>query len=354
MTRLEVSKDDCILVVAPHPDDECIGVGGLLTLFHNQCDVWLLSDGCQGRGDKSPFEIRKKRMQEFADEMQYLQPHNFRMFGLEDGTLRNSQDALLDIDMSCYTKIFVTGIDDVHMDHIAAYYMIQRAVCKQQLQNVKVYQYEISEPLHNVTHVLDITEVMEEKKQLISFHKTQLDIYDYHRMAESINAYRASIYRLRNSYIEAFAEAPVLDEQGLEEQKLFAVQKRLQRQIQEQKIYDLWLELELSGTTIADYLLKRGYKRIGIYGYSNFAKRLLQELKRNLGLTIACVIDQHGAQKSESGVMVITPEQYNGNADVIVVAVPYYFDEVQTCLNRLGIYNIISLEKLLFIIKENL
>lgn len=354
MTRLEISKDDHILVVAPHPDDECIGTGGLLTLFHNQCDVWLLSDGCQGRGDKSPIEIREKRKQEFLDEMRYLQPHDFRMFGLEDGTLRNHQDFFNDIDLSSYTIIFVTGKDDVHMDHIAAYYMVQRAIRKQQLREVKVYQYEISEPLHNVTHVFDITRVIQEKKQLISFHKTQLDLYDYCIMAESINAYRAAIYRLRNSYIEAFSEALIFSEQSPEEQKLFAVQKRLQRQIQEQKIYDLWLELELSGVTIAAYLLKQGYRRIGVYGYSNFAKRLLQELKRNGEVNVACVVDQHGAQKSEHGVTVITPEQFDGQVDIVVVAIPYYFNEVQICLNQRGFHNVISLEKLLFSIKDNI
>lgn len=46
---LSVSNQDKIVIIAPHPDDECIGTGGLLALYPTLCDVIVLTDGRQGQ-----------------------------------------------------------------------------------------------------------------------------------------------------------------------------------------------------------------------------------------------------------------------------------------------------------------
>lgn len=47
-----IDKEDKILIVAPHPDDESIGCGGLLALYGKQCDVRLLTDGRRGKSEQ--------------------------------------------------------------------------------------------------------------------------------------------------------------------------------------------------------------------------------------------------------------------------------------------------------------
>ena len=46
--KLSIKENDKILVIAPHPDDECIGVGGVLSLYPELCTVILLTNGSRG------------------------------------------------------------------------------------------------------------------------------------------------------------------------------------------------------------------------------------------------------------------------------------------------------------------
>ena len=43
-----IDSEDKIAIIAPHPDDECIGVGGILSLYPELCDVFVLTDGRYG------------------------------------------------------------------------------------------------------------------------------------------------------------------------------------------------------------------------------------------------------------------------------------------------------------------
>jgi len=48
MKHLDFTSSDRLLVVAPHPDDESIGCGGLLLKHADKCDVAVLTDGRHG------------------------------------------------------------------------------------------------------------------------------------------------------------------------------------------------------------------------------------------------------------------------------------------------------------------
>ena len=64
--ELIFSKDDRIAVIAPHPDDECLGASAPLLLVPDQTDVFVLTDGSHGNRER-PFEeeaeVRKKQFE---------------------------------------------------------------------------------------------------------------------------------------------------------------------------------------------------------------------------------------------------------------------------------------------------
>lgn len=109
---LSIKETDKILIVAPHPDDECIGAGGILALHPDLCTVIVLSDGRLGQGNMLPDETRKARKCEFIKEMLLAGIKDYKMLEYQDGTLLQHTDCLADIDLSCFHKIFVTGMHD--------------------------------------------------------------------------------------------------------------------------------------------------------------------------------------------------------------------------------------------------
>ena len=66
---LVIKETEKILIVAPHPDDESIGTGGLLSLYSNQCDVIVMTDGRYGNTEIPPDQMREIRKKEFCQAM---------------------------------------------------------------------------------------------------------------------------------------------------------------------------------------------------------------------------------------------------------------------------------------------
>ena len=97
MQILTIKSNDRILIVAPHPDDECIGAGGILALYPQMCTVLVLTDGGQGQGDVPPEKERKIRKCEFYAEMRELGIKRYQMLDYEDGTLMRHTDCMLNI-----------------------------------------------------------------------------------------------------------------------------------------------------------------------------------------------------------------------------------------------------------------
>lgn len=340
MNELTVTDSDKILIIAPHPDDESIGVGGLIIKYPKQCDVWVLTDGRYGiigESSQHSYEIRKK---EFIHAMEYAGVNSYKMFDIEDGTLSEHDTLLYDVDLSKYSKIFVTNSEDNHIDHRFAFKIIVNAMIEQNLMETALYQYEITEPLQHATHYFDITDSFQYKKELIYLYESQREPLNYIELSKSINSYRAVALSKNHSYFESYL---YVDLKNLDINNTFDyVESKLQKHILICKIQDIWLQNIYNKKYVSEYLLKWGWTKIAIYGYGKLGKILYKDISSDKRITIEYIIDQR-VQDKELPIHFVKLNSNMEKVDVIIVTAIFDYNAISKELKALGHQNIISL-----------
>lgn len=181
-------EEDSIAVIAPHPDDESLGTAGVLLLAPEKTDVFVLTDGSHGNPTRSKEEEAAIRKQQFEAVMEYVKPRTYFWFGYEDSLLDTFPQAVCEIDFTNYTKIFLPWQESLHCDHRAAAAMCMDAI-RQQNAKAECYSYEVTAPFRDPTHYIDISDLAEQKRKMICFHKDQIH---HERIALSLNAFRAA------------------------------------------------------------------------------------------------------------------------------------------------------------------
>lgn len=344
MRVLTLTKQDKILIIAPHPDDECIGTGGILCLYPEICDIVVLTDGAVGQGDIKLDECRKIRREEFRQEMQCLGIDRYRFLDFPDGNLMQYIDCLNNYDLSPYTKIFVTGSRDNHADHTAAYLCLIHALQFQGVSDVEVYLYEVHNPLEDVSHYLDITDCIDKKLELIRKHVSQLVTVPYDRYALISSEYRALQNRMNGHYIEVYS---LIQPDAIIDQQRVSLENELQKFKQFYRTLTKWMYLS-SFIDIADILLDMGITSYAIYGYAELGKILRKKMDESRhSIELLYVLDKKIDQDPDGNLNFYYPGNEPFKAEIIIVTAIYYYEEIENELQAYGYKSIISLEKLI-------
>lgn len=341
MEFLSIGKKEKVLIIAPHPDDECIGVGGILCKYPHNCTVALLSMGEQGQGKERLDYTRGIREQEFIEEMKLAGIDDYQFLNYPDGQLLFHLNMLDDFDLSKYSKIFVTSNKDNHPDHTAAYICLTNALRKQN-HNAEVYAYEIHNPLANPTHCLDITADMKKKEELISAHRSQIDVFPYDKYAYIAGLYRGMLLRNPNALYEVY-ELVNLDEK---EEGFDNVEK--EKEIQKFKqfywVLTRWIELKDQGSSVLDGI--KDYSKVAVYGYAEMGKLLTKEIEKNNKFKLMYIFDKKYYGKDG----VVYPAPDIEKPDCVIVTAIASFDVIKKELEMNGYKNVISLKEL--VVKE--
>ena len=188
--KMTIEANKNILVVAPHPDDESIGCGGLLKLYGKQTDILLLTDGRKGGCSycNNETELIQLRKEEFLSAAEYAGVRHTFFLNIPEGTLRKSYQTIKNFSFSNYDYIFVPNKYESHHDHADTFTMIKKCIKR---NKQKLFQYEVWTPLRYPTHYLDITDVMDHKEFMIGKYKSQLEAVDYPGRIKGLNRYRA-------------------------------------------------------------------------------------------------------------------------------------------------------------------
>ncbi len=152
-----LTRDAPILVLAPHPDDECLGCGAVLAACAKRgvpAHVALLTNGAlshPGSLSWSPHRVAARRALEAQHAMQRLglKPHALWQLRMRDGALLLNRRAMRDAAMQLtrlvrrlrVRTLFVAWRHDPHPDHAAAALVADEV--RARLPNVRVLEFPV-------------------------------------------------------------------------------------------------------------------------------------------------------------------------------------------------------------------
>lgn len=205
MNNLIINKGDKILVVAPHPDDEMLGCGGVLIKHAKQSDVLLITDGRYGFFENSsecqPEKVAEIRKKEFISVMGKLGVNRYICLDIHNESLTESIPKIKRFDIKEYTKIFIPGCRDGHKEHIQVNRILRTMIIKQ-WSGAQIYEYEVWNPMGTPNYIFDISDIIQQKMDIVSLYKSQIECYDYVNICRHLNGYRGHIHMTK--YAEVY------------------------------------------------------------------------------------------------------------------------------------------------------
>ena len=199
LTPVQVTLDNlgACLLIAPHADDESIGLGGLLCFQGEKFDVVCVTDCRLGITGASHNEAIHCRRDEFSTAMKMAGVKNsIFTTQINDSELRNSEfefhDILSKLQLCEYSHIFLPHPLDQHPDHWVTARLFRNYVKKIRCvpSSTRIVFYEVWSPLAIANSYVDISTVIEKKMNLIACYKSQIKIIDYDVRIKGLNAYR--------------------------------------------------------------------------------------------------------------------------------------------------------------------
>jgi LmbE family N-acetylglucosaminyl deacetylase len=186
------------VILAPHPDDETIGCGGIISKYNNiQMDMIsvLLT-----------YKEENSRGLEFVSAMKELNCE-YQLMELEDGKLESQKEEMIVklqqlIDMISPDIIFTPYLFDMNRDHK----VVSESLVKiEYSQKTLIAMYEVWTPILYPNYYIDISNQNEIKCRAMQCYQSQESQYHLIGKAQKLNGLRAELLMRKNTtHMEAF------------------------------------------------------------------------------------------------------------------------------------------------------
>ncbi len=184
-----------VLVIAPHPDDEIFGCGGLLSLQAGhgaEIRIVVVSDGSAGDPEGLASDIARKRIAESQRGAGTLGLNaEYRFLNLPDGKLADVPDLperlAAELDEYEPELVYVPSAQELHADHRSVSRAAIAALARGPERRVLLYDVNI----HAMPSVLfDTTSVYEKKRTAVEGLASQLEYQDLVAKGNSFDSAR--------------------------------------------------------------------------------------------------------------------------------------------------------------------
>ena len=191
-----------ILVIAPHPDDEVLGMGGTIKKLSPKNDITLLimTDGASAQySDKKMIKVRKESFKKSSkilgiSEIKFL---NFKDMKLDSVPQLEINQEIEKIIKKIQPKIvFTSPKNDLNRDHGVTFNSTLVATRPSSSGVKKVFSYELpgyTKKPFSPNHYEDITKQFVHKIKAFKMYKSEIMKFPHPRSIESIE--NLAVYR---------------------------------------------------------------------------------------------------------------------------------------------------------------
>jgi LmbE family N-acetylglucosaminyl deacetylase len=195
-------RGERLLVLAPHPDDEVFGCGGLIALHtreRREVHVLVATDGAEGDAAVTDREAyRERRESESRAGLDVLGGGALEFLRFPDRGLSDASGLVAKLVAALRESrpdlVLAPHPLELHPDHVALARALVDAIqghddLREGLATTRVAFYEVSNPLLPNT-LVDISAVAELKKAAAAKHESQVAVRNYLHVAEGLNSFR--------------------------------------------------------------------------------------------------------------------------------------------------------------------
>ena len=203
-----------VLVMAPHADDETLGMGGTIFLHREQqdpVDVLFLTTGAAGNiaagHDSGEYVKLRRREAETAcgllgvrETFYWEFPDNYEV---TENDMAMILPRLLDLlERGGYDVLYTPHRGELHTDHHTSAVLAARAA-RRMKKTPEVFGYEIWAPLE-ADLIVDVSGMFSRKLEAAACYESQLAVHDITRLFKCLNGYRAAFLENKDGDGEAF------------------------------------------------------------------------------------------------------------------------------------------------------
>ncbi|MGD7043313.1 PIG-L deacetylase family protein [Jeotgalibacillus proteolyticus] len=201
-----------VLIIAPHMDDETIGLGGTIVNYKKQgtkVHCVFVTDGAGSNGTLEREQVSEARKKEISQVQELLGMDYVYYLDIPDGQVKDNETAYNELTTLILEigpeVIYTTGNIDAHPDHVATAQLLSN-VLKHSAAEPVIRQYEINCPVppDEINCVMDITDSFDLKKKATEAFKSQVIAFDGFLLLSRVKSNLVTASSI--SYVETFIQ----------------------------------------------------------------------------------------------------------------------------------------------------
>ncbi len=201
--KFKINIDTNCLVMSQYPGAETKGLGGLIAQYPKNFEVLCLTNGSSLIDKFDPIESASIKKQQFAEVMKAMRVKGYKIFDIDDKTLKNHYLTFKKIDISEADYIFLPNVYDNNIDTIALLKHFKQILKdKEHKPELKIIMYESDFPMCTLDYYVNISSIIETKKKFLRHYYPEDKYPGYVDRIIGINAFRAIQHNVE--YCETF------------------------------------------------------------------------------------------------------------------------------------------------------